>query len=730
MNKNFFPQSLAAAGTIVIVASLGLSQETGLRGFTRQEASAEQQLEQRYRSIPRAENLREYMRTITEDPHTAGTPASRKVAEFILSKFQSWGLNARIEEYEAFMPMPVERTLELVAPESYTALLREPAIPQDKDSSDQSQLSTFNAYSADGEATADVVYVNYGTPEDYAELEKLRVSVKDKIVIARYGRSWRGIKPKVAWEHGALGCIIYSDPKDDGFYQGDVYPDGSWRPWDGAQRGSVMDMPLYPGDPLSPGWGSEKGARKLDRADAKTILKIPVLPISYRDALPILRAIRGPVAPESWRGSLPITYHVGPGPARVRLKLAFDWQTRPLYNVVARIDGATFPDEWILYGNHHDAWVNGASDPTSGNVVLMETARALGELVKQGWKPKRTIILTSWDGEEWGLLGSTEWAEKHASELRDRAVIYINTDSTGKGWLTAGGSHSLQAFINEVARDIKGPRTGSSSVFDEARAHRLEQAKTDDAKKKIAGRRDLAIEALGSGSDYTAFLDHLAVASLNLGFGGDDAGGVYHSIYDSFAWYTQFSDGSFSHGVALSQLIGTAILRLSEAPVLPFQFADYATTISDYVEEIEQEHKKISGAPSLDLSPVRTSLGRLKRAGGAYEKAAARLTDTTPQTLASRSSDLKALNSLLFTSERLWRHEDGLPHRDWFKHLVYAPGLYTGYGVKTLPGIRESIEQKAWDDARRYVPLVAAAIGKVAGQVEKAAGLLTRITQR
>ncbi|MBI1872925.1 MAG: M28 family peptidase, partial [Acidobacteria bacterium] len=314
--------------------------------------------EERYRAIPRAENLRELMRTITEDPHTAGTPASRKVAEFILSKFQSWGLSARIEEYEAFMPMPVERTLELVAPEPYAAQLRESAIPQDKDSSDQGQLPTFNAYAGDGDATADLVYVNYGTPEDYLELEKLGVTVKGRIVIARYGRSWRGIKPKVAWEHGALGCIIYSDPKDDGFYQGDVYPDGSWRPWDGAQ----------------------------------------------------LRAIRGPVAPESWRGSLPITYHIGPGPARVRLKLSFDWQNRPLYNVVARIDGAAVPDEWILYGNHHDAWVNGASDPTSGNVVLMETARALGELVKQGWKPKRTIVFASWDGEEWGLLGSTEWA--------------------------------------------------------------------------------------------------------------------------------------------------------------------------------------------------------------------------------------------------------------------------------------------------------------------------------
>jgi N-acetylated-alpha-linked acidic dipeptidase len=566
------------------------------------------------------------------------------------------------------------------------------------------------------------VYVNYGTPEDYEQLAKLGVDVKGRIVIAKYGRSWRGIKPKVAWEHGAVGCIIYSDPRDDGFFQGDVYGEGAWRPGQGVQRGSVMDMPIQPGDPLTPGWASEPGARKLERSQAPTLLKIPVLPISYDDALPLLKSLKGPVAPEAWRGALPLTYHVGPGPAKVHLKLAFDWQVRPLFDVIARIDGSEFPDQWILHGNHHDAWVNGASDPTSGNVTLMETARSLAELLKTGWKPRRTIIIASWDGEEWGLLGSTEWVEKHRDELATKAVAYINSDSTGKGWLSMSGSHSLEAFINDVARDVPDPR-GKGSVFDAKRARLVEQATDEAARSAIKARRNMGIDALGSGSDYTAFLDFLQIASLDLGFGGDGGGGVYHSVYDSFYWYTHFSDGDFTHSAALSKVIGTSLLRLADADVLPFEFKGTAAALGSYVDEIA----RMPGvATKLDLGPLRASIGKLRTAADSYEHGLAHLDRLDTDRIRSQVS---ALNETLYRSERAFRHDAGLPKREWFKHLVYAPGFYTGYGVKTLPGIREGIEQNHWDEANAFVPVVTGAVNTLTADVDRATAMLKKLSR-
>ena len=710
------PFALPACVLVTLLVPPVVQTQPGpMRGFLGSSAEAERSLEQKYRSVPQPQNLREYMQAISEEPHHAGSPGSRKVAEYMVGKFKSWGLNAAIEQHEALMPYPTERAVELVAPERYAAKLQEPAVDADKDSSDAGQLPTFNAYSADGDVTADLVYVNYGIPEDYEELAKRGIDVTGRIVIARYGRSWRGIKPKVAWEHGAVGCIIYSDPRDDGYFQADMYPDGPTRPEQGVQRGSVMDMPVHPGDPLTPGWGSEPGARKLDRKDAKTILRIPVLPISYSDALPLLRALKGPVAPESWRGALPLTYHIGPGPAKVRVKLAFDWQVRPLYNVIVRIDGSEYPDEWIVHGNHHDAWVNGASDPTSGNVALMETARGLSELLKTGWKPKRTIILAAWDGEEWGLLGSTEWAEKHKEELAAKAVAYINSDSTGKGWLNMGGSHSLQAFINEVAANVDDPRGSGKSVLEARRAHDLEQARTDEARARLKGPV-LPIEALGSGSDYTAFIDHLTIASLDLGFGGDGVGGgVYHSIYDSFYWYTHFSDGDFTHSAALSRVIGTAILRLANADLLPFEFTGTAETLRTYVSEIQ----KLDAKKTLDLAPIDTALRRLSESARRYEAEVTRArTRTIPP------ATLVRVNRILYATERAFRHEAGLPKREWFKHLAYAPGFYTGYGVKTLPGLREGLEQKQDAEARAFVPIVAAAFERLAAEIDKAAAAL------
>ncbi len=715
-------------GTFIGLPATVSSQVESLRGFTDDRVAPQRSREATFQAVPQPENLRKYMRTISAEPHHAGAPGSKKVADFILSKFEEWGLNAWIEEQEALMPFPVERRLELLGAEPYRASLREPTIPEDADSGDEGGLPPYNAYSADGDVTANLVFVNYGIPEDYDTLEELGIDVAGKIVLAKYGRSWRGIKPKVAAEHGAVGCIIYSDPKDDGYFQGDVYPEGSWRPWEGAQRGSVMDMPTHPGDPLTPGWGAEAGGKRLDRADAKTLMSIPVLPISYQDAQPFLRSLRGPVAPEEWRGALPLTYHVGPSEATVRLTLSFDWQVRPLYNVLARIDGATFPDEWIVHGNHHDAWVNGAEDPTSGNVALMETARGFSELVAQGWQPDRTIILASWDGEEWGLLGSTEWAERHADELRDKAVVYINTDTTGKGWLTVAGSHSLQALVTEVAGDLDGPR-GDGTVLDEARAHLIDEAETDEDKERLTTRSDLPIAPLGSGSDYTTFLDHLTIAALDLRFGGESDGGIYHSVYDSFEWYTRFGDPDFTFGRTLSRVVGTIILRLADASVLPFQFGDYAETIGTYVDEIEEEATEADGAPPLDLGPVRAALARLDAAAAAHESALEALPGADASVLATRADALGDINRLLYRSERALGHAPGLPKREWFRHLVYAPGFYTGYGVKTLPGIREGLEQEAWDEAAAFVPIVAAALEELAGQVDAAATALSSLLQ-
>src|ERR671912_262260 len=591
--------------SVLIVSSVALSiaqphaQTRPIRGFPDDAVAAQRQREEQFRKVPDSARLQEYMEAMAGDSHVAGQPSSKRVADYALAKFKSFGLDAKLEEFEAMMPWPLETRVELVAPQKYELRIKEPVLPEDPDSGDQTPL--YNAYSGDGDVTGEVVYVNYGMPADFERLKEMGISVKGKIVLARYGAGWRGIKPKVAYENGAIGCLIYSDPRDDGYFQGDVYPGGPYRPEFGAQRGSVMDMPIHPGDPLTPGWGSEPGGRKNKREDAPTILKIPVLPIGYGDALPILKQLKGPVAPQEWRGALPVTYHIGPGPAQLHMKLS---------------------DEWNIFGNHHDAWVMGADDPISGASALMETARGLGELLKSGWRPSRTIIIALWDGEEWGLLGSTEWAEKHKAELQQKAVAYINTDGTGKGWLSAGGSHGLQQFLGEVTRDVMDPRTGKP-IFEEARRRAVlghPEADRPDAEKDPSFR----IAPLGSGSDYTPFLQHLTLSALNVGFGGESPGGVYHSAYDTVKWYQTHSDTDYSYGRTLSQITGTLILRLSEAPVLPFQFSDTADTLMRYVVELEKlaESKKDS---KVDMKPVRNAVEALRAAGQAYEKAYAAL---------------------------------------------------------------------------------------------------------
>ncbi|MBM3807049.1 MAG: M28 family peptidase [Acidimicrobiia bacterium] len=700
------------------------AQSRPIRGFPDDAVAAQRQREEQFRKFPDSARLKEYMEAMAGDSHVAGQPSSKRVADYALAKFKSFGLDARLEEFEALMPWPIETTVEVVGPEKYTLRVKEPVLPEDPDSGDQTPL--YNAYSADGDVTAEVVYVNYGMPADYERLKELGVDVKGKIVIARYGAGWRGIKPKVAYEHGAMGCLIYSDPRDDGYYQGDVYPVGPYRPEFGAQRGSVMDMPIHAGDPLTKGWGSEAGGKKARIEDAETILKIPVLPISYGDALPILRQLKGKVVPNEWKGALPITYHVGPGPARVGMNLKFEWKNRPLFNVVARIPGATRPDEWVIFGNHHDAWAMGADDPISGASALMETARGLGELLKTGWRPSRTIVMALWDGEEWGLLGSTEWAEKHNAELKQKAAIYINTDGTGKGWLNTGGSHSLQQLMGEVAKEVMDPRTGKP-VFDEARRRAVLSEAEGDARKAAEADPALRLSPLGSGSDFTPFLQHLTVSVLNVSFGGESPGGVYHSAYDTVKWYQTFSDGDYSYGRTLSQLTGTLIMRLADAPVLPFQFTDTADTLMRYVVELETlaAAKKES---QVDMRLVRSAVESLRAAAQDFEKAYASVGRANTQALLAKKQ-LQQLNLLLLTSEQRLGNRDGLPRRDWFKHQIYAPGFYTGYGVKTMPQIREGLEENRFTEAQGGVRTVSAAINALAAQVNDAARALQQATR-
>jgi N-acetylated-alpha-linked acidic dipeptidase len=714
--------------------------------------------ETKLRSIPDQNIIQENDKRLSARPHHLGSPYDKENAEWILSKFREWGFDATIEKFEVLFPTPKRRLLEMVGPTRFTAKLKEPAVPVDPTSDQQSeQLPTYNAYSVDGDVTAPLVYVNYGIPKDYEELDRQGISVKGAIVIARYGAAWRGIKPKVAAEHGAIGCIIYSDPRDDGYYQGDVFPKGAYRNKDGVQRGSVMDMPIYPGDPLTPGVGATEHAKRLDLRDVRVFTKIPVLPISYADAQPLLENLTGPVAPDSWRGALPITYHIGPGPAKVHLKVAFNWDLKTVHDVIAKIPGSEYPDEWIIRGNHQDAWVNGAEDPVSGISAELEEARAFGELLKQGWKPKRTIVYCAWDGEEQGLLGSTEWVEAHADELSQKVVIYINSDSNGRGFFGASGSHSLEKFINGVARDIEDPEKGIS-VLERRRLLSIARARTPKDRAEARHRADIHIGAMGSGSDYTAFIDHLGIASLNLGYGGEDGGGIYHSVYDDFYWYTHFSDKNFVYGRALAQTAATAVFRIADAEILPFDFAAFTESIRQYVDQIKKLHKSMrddiieqnkeiaegvytaiadpqkvfvppsveSVPPYLNFAPLENAVDSLSRATDRFEKMLATVKNQTSKQMNGKK--VVALNKKLMMSERVLTSPEGLPGRPWFKHMVYAPGMYTGYGVKTIPGVREAIEQKDWKEANKQIVIAAGIFDNEAALIDAAADDLDKLT--
>jgi N-acetylated-alpha-linked acidic dipeptidase len=746
----------------LIVVSLGvlalpaLTQErqSTLDGFTTESARAEQQWEEKFRAMPLPNNMRDAMQHLSAHPHHVGSPYDQENATWLRDKFISYGWDAKIETFKVLFPTPKERLVEMTAPTRFTAKLQEPALPQDPTSNQQAeQLPTYNAYSIDGDVTGPLVYVNYGVPADYEELDRHGISVKGAIVIARYGGSWRGIKPKVAAEHGAVGCLIYSDPKDDGYGEGTVFPEGPWRSKDGVQRGSVADMPLYPGDPLTPGIGATEDAKRLPIKDAPTITKIPVLPISYGDAQPLLAAMTGPMAPYAWRGGLPISYRLGPGASQVHLVVKSNWDLKPVNDVIAKIPGSSEADQWIIRGNHHDGWVNGAQDPISGLVTELEEARALGELVKQGWKPKRTIIYCAWDGEEPGLLGSTEWAETHAEELKQHAVIYFNSDTNSRGFIGMEGSHALEPFLNDVARSITDPEK-NMPVWKRTQMARIANADSTKEKEEIRAEQNMPIGAMGSGSDFTVFLDFLGVSTAAMAYGGEAGGGIYHSIYDDFYWFTHFDDPGFLYGKAESQTMGTAVMRMADADLLPYDFTTLASTVKKYEGELEslaqgkredvrEQNREIEDGtltnasdptetyvppkheelpPYVNFAPLKNSVDALTRAAERYSHAHSQAMQNGGAALAHAS--LAGVNQKLYMCERSLTSDKGLPGRPWFKHQLYAPGFYTGYGVKTIPAVREAIEQKNWQLTEEQIGIVATVLMKEAAAIDAASSAL------
>nr|WKN34959.1 transferrin receptor-like dimerization domain-containing protein [Tunicatimonas sp. TK19036] len=718
----------------------GMAQSDSIMGFSKESAARQLSLEAEFDELLKADNLDEWMKYMSARPHHVGSPYDKKVVDFIAEKFEDWGFDVKVESFNVLFPTPKVRLLEMTAPTSFTASLEEPAVEGDASSAQTEEaLPPYNCFSIDGDVTAELVFVNYGLPSDYEELEKLGIDVKGKIVLAKYMGSWRGIKPKVAAEKGAIGCLIYSDPEDDGYVQGEVYPEGPFKNEYGVQRGAVMDLPQAPGDVLTPGYGATKDAERLPIEESPTLTKIPVLPISYHDAQPLLEALKGPMAPAAWRGGLPIPYHVGPGPTKVHLKLEFNWDMKPAYDVIATWKGSEYPDEWILRGNHHDAWVHGASDPISGLVALMEEARAVSELAKQGMVPKRTLVYCAWGAEEPGLIGSTEWVETHEEELKQKAVAYINTDGTSQGFLSAGGSHSLEKFFSEITMVVDDP-VKDVSVF-----------KRRNAAELVAGRpawSHYQLEGLGSGSDYSPFFQHTGIAAFNMGFGGESSGGEYHTMYDTYEMYKRFKDPDFQYGIALVKVAGRTTLRLANAEVLPFEFQHFANTVSEYTDEViklaedlrtetEKENKLIedgtyalaadpeetfivpepqASVPYFNFAPLENAVDQLKKQASAFEEA-------------SKNWDKKAkhsteLNQLLKDMERALTRDQGLPGRPWFKHHIYAPGFYTGYGVKTLPGVREAIEQRDFDQVNEQIEHLEEVLLRYSEQIAKAVSMM------
>jgi|TARA_B110000438_G_scaffold160090_1_gene153307 N-acetylated-alpha-linked acidic dipeptidase len=714
-----------------------LNAET-IMGFSDKGSLNQNQIEIEYDQNINALEMDKWMRHLSKKPHHVGSIAGKENAEYIAKLFESWGFDVEIEEYHVLIPTPMTRELSLISPTIYQASLTEESLAEDPSTFvRENLLPPYNAFSIDGNVEGELVFVNYGMPQDYEILDRYGIDVKGKIAIAKYGKSWRGIKPKLAGEKGAIATIIYSDPADDGYGMGDVYPKGPFKNDSAVQRGSVMDMPTYPGDVLTPGIGATKTAKRLRFEDATTITKIPVLPISYRDALPLLTAMGGPVVPLEWRGGLPITYHLGPGPAKIKLNLKFNWQTTIAYNVIARLEGSLYPDEWIIRGNHHDGWNHGAADPISGMVALLAEAKSVAKLAQSDKRPLRTIIYAAWDAEEVGLIGSTEWAEEHADELREHVVAYLNTDGNSRGFVNIGGSHVLERFFNQIIEEVRDPLMDIS--LKERKRADLKLNNSSAQKQKDAKKRsDIRINPLGSGSDYTPFLQHLGISSANISFGGEARDGSYHTLYDTYEHYTTWRDPNLTYGVSLAQVAGRATLRLANSERLPFEFKGFADNIDLYISELENLADKMradtesensmiidgtysaaldptktispptikDSVPYFNFSPLKNALAKLMESATNFETVGRINKKTT-----------KDINNLLYTIERLMIRDEGLPKREWYKHYIYAPGFYTGYGVKTIPAVREAIEQREYDQVEKQIMLSAEVIENITSRI-------------
>ena len=690
-----------------------------LRGFTPKHSRAQRKLEAKFLSVPDPKQAETHHRILTQEPHVAGSPADRRTAEYVLEQFRSFGLEAEIEEFHVLLSEPGRIKLDLLAPKRFSGPSPE-FVEADPASHDKRTLPGFNGYSASGDVTGEIVYVNRGLPTDYARLREEGVAVGGRIAVARYGGSFRGVKAKVAEENKAAGLIIYSDPRDDGYHAGETYPEGPYRPASGVQRGSVLYIFEYPGDPTTPNSASLKNAPRVSYEQATNVPRIPVIPISYADAEKILKHLEGPAAPRDWQGGLPFTYRLGPGPARVRLQVEMKHEVKPVWNVVAKIRGSELPDEIIVMGNHRDAWTYGGVDPNSGSASMLEAARAFGALLKEGWRPRRSIWLCSWDAEEQGLIGSTEWTEKHADELNTKAVAYLNLDSSVSGDRFGGSAvPSLKEFLREVAADVPDPKGGS--VLDRANQRLRESLRRGVVPGKVPrggaspipiDEREISFGNLGSGSDYTAFLDHLGIASTNFGFSGNY--GVYHSIFDNHRWMKEFGDPEFVYHVAAAQYYGLQALRLAEADLLPFNYETYGKEIQGYLSGIQNKLSLTGQADQLDFSSARKAAKRLEKAGRQlaekYEWAVAQGLDIP---------GLGKVNRALIDAERAFLLPEGLPGRPWFRHAIFAPGTYTGYASVPLPGVHESIDAKNFEEARRQLDALTAALNRAAKLLER-----------
>ncbi len=693
--------------------------QTGIRGFAPGRAATERALESKFVRVPSGESAEANLRWLTSEPHVAGTDASRRVAEYIRDQFRAYGLQADLVSYRVLIPYPEEIALERVLPEPKKLATPEESFPEDQDTSDHRVIPGYNSYSPSGEVTAPVVYANYGRPEDFRRLEELGISVEGKIALVRYGQNFRGVKVRLAEEHHAAGVLIYSDPADDGYVAGDPYPRGPWRPMSGIQRGSVVYTFFYPGDPLTPGVASTESARRLDPKEAVTLPHTPTLPISARDAAEILPYLGGPRVPRDWQGGLPLTYHVGAGPVTVHLKLAMRFEQRPIYDVVGRLTGET--DEWVMVGNHHDAWTFGAADPNSGTAVMLETARSLGELARSGWKPRRTILLCAWDGEEFGLLGSTEWTEDHEKEIRQKAVAYLNLDTAVLGSTFGGsGTPSLRELVREVGREVTDPRSGRS-VYEawRERSGRRGSESTSPAR----GVEEPQLESLGSGSDYTPFFHHAGIPAVDLGFSGEY--GVYHSLYDDFSWMKKFGDPGFLYHPTMARIAGILLLRLADADVPAFDFAEYGAEVAKYVDELEVAARSAVQGNGRSEVKAPVDLAAVREAEAAFRASARRVQDVLADFVASSPDTARAaqVSRALVLVEQELLAPQGLVGRPWYRHTIFAPGTYAGYAAVRLPGVREALDRKDWETARKEAATLAEALRRATARLDEAARL-------